>query len=313
MVDPPAHTRLRALVNRAFTPRRVSRLDEWMDEIISDLIADLDPVRPNLVDGFNNTLPIFVIAQLLGIPMERRQLVRKLADNITALLDPFRGFDADAMDATFDEFHTFVMELVAERRSDPREDLLSGLVMAEEGGDRLSADELFAIFGLILFAGHETTSGLLGNAQLALARFPEQHHVDPRSPRALAERSRGAHPVRHVGEVRSRVPRSATSLSEAKSSRPVPTSSCCSPWRIAILAGSPTPTCSNSIGSIPLRSRSVTASTTALARAWPAWRSARVSSRLLDVLGDYTVDTEAVTWKQSIVLRGPTYLPITAG
>jgi len=78
------------------------------------------------------------------------------------------------MNRDLQKFHEFVLGLAAERRADPKDDLMTGLALAEQDGDRLSEDELVAVFGMILFAGHETTAGLIGNALLALEQFPEQ-------------------------------------------------------------------------------------------------------------------------------------------
>lgn len=311
-VDPPDHARLRGLVNRAFTPRQVARLDERMDEIIDELIADLDPIKPDLVDGFNAPLPIYVIAELLGVPPERRAWIRTAATEITKLLDPFRGFDPEVMNRTLDDFHDYVVALAHERRADPQDDLITGLALAEDEGDRLSEDELVSVFGLIMVAGHDTTTGLLGNGMLALARFPEQRswiRDNPDQwPNAVEEL------IRFDTSVKSD-PRTA---------------------KHDIRLGEHTiPAGANVIAMLAMANRDQRRfdepDVLRLDRVDPSPISfghgihyciganlARMEirkglQRLLKTFGDYTIDSSDVEWKQSITLRGPSKLRIHAG
>ncbi len=311
-VDPPDHSRLRGLVNRAFTPRQVARLDERMDEILDELMAGLDPVAPELVDGFTAQFPIYVIAELLGVPAERRDWIRSAAVQITKLLDPFRGFDPDLMNSTLDDFHDYVVSLANQRRANPADDLITGLALAEDEGDRLSEDELVAIFGLIMIAGHDTTTGLLGTALLALAEFPEQRawiRDNPDQwPNAVEEL------IRFDTSVKSD-PRSA---------------------KHDIRLGEHTiPAGANIVAMLAMANRDQRQfedpDVLKLDRVDPAPISfghgihyclganlARMEirkglERLLDAYGDYTINPADVEWKQSITLRGPSKLRIHAG
>ncbi len=308
-VDPPDHTRLRGLVNRAFTPRQVARLDERMDTIIQDLIGELDPTNPDVVNGFNVAFPVHVISELLGVPKERWPWVREMSSAMSKLLDPFRGFDADEMNTALHAFHEYVLVLAAERRANPQDDLLTGLALAEHDGDRLSEDELVAVFGMILFAGHETTAGLLGNALLALERFPDQRawiRDNPDQwPNAVDEL------VRFDTSVRSD-PRAAA--------RDIPVG------ETVIPAGA------NIVMMLAMANRDPRRfddpNTLKLDRDDPAPISfghgihyclganlARMEIRkglaaLLDAFGDYTIDADQTQWKQSLTLRGPIHLAL---
>jgi len=172
--DPPDHTRLRSLVNRAFTPRVVENLrprvrqiaDELLDRVAGqgemDLIADL---------AF--PLPVIVIAELLGIPPADRELFRRWSNVLVENID-LNQSDASlrAGSLVAGELSDYLRAMIADRRRAPRDDLLSGLVAAEERGDRLSEAELIANCALLLAAGHETTVNLIGNGVLALLRAP---------------------------------------------------------------------------------------------------------------------------------------------
>lgn len=311
-VDPPAHTRLRGLVNRAFTPRQVAQLDERMDTIIDELVADLDPTKPDLVDGFTAPFPIHVIAELLGVPPERRAWVREMAASITRLLDPFRGFDPTAMNAALDEFHDYVLDLASQRRADPRDDLLTGLAMAEDGGDRLSEDELVSVFGLILTAGHDTTTGVLGNALLALARFPEQRQW-------IRE-----HPDRWPNAVEELIRFDTSVKSDPRAAK-----------HDLHLGGKTIPAGANIVVMLAMANRDPRRfedpDSLRLDRDDPSPISfghgihyclganlARMEirkglQRLLAEFGDYTIDETGVEWKPSITLRGPAAFSLVPG
>lgn len=177
LTDPPKHTRLRALVARAFTPRQVARLEDRMDAIINDLMADLNVHGGDVVAGFTTPFPLHVIAELLGLPPERWSWAAEMSAMATQLLDPFRAFNLEEMNLKLSEFHAYVLELADERRANPTEDMLTALAKVSHEGDRLSEDELVAVFGLILFAGHETTAGLMGTSIVNLAAYPEQRKL----------------------------------------------------------------------------------------------------------------------------------------
>jgi hypothetical protein len=176
MLDPPDHTRLRGLVAKAFTPRVVERLRPRIESLVEEL---LDRVAARgemeLVADFAEPLPVIVIAELLGLPREDRAQFKRWADELAVLVDPVAivgGFER--VQEAFDEICAYLRGIFAARRAAPRDDLISALVAAEERGDTLSEAELISTLILILGAGHETTTNLLGNAVLALLRHPDE-------------------------------------------------------------------------------------------------------------------------------------------
>jgi len=179
--DPPNHTRVRSLVNRAFTPKQVSRLDERMAAIIDDLIADFGESHETqrteieLMTDFAVPFPARVIAELFGMAPSEWKWLRDASSVGVQLLDPIQAFDPIEMDTMIDDLYERVIGLAEQRRAEPRNDLITGLALAEaDDGDRLSEDELVSIAGLILFAGHETTAAMFANSLLALYEHPEQ-------------------------------------------------------------------------------------------------------------------------------------------
>ncbi len=174
--DPPVHTRLRTLLNRAFTPRAIEGLRPHIEDIAASLLADAGRtgVRFDAVTGFAQPLPIIVIAELLGVPPEDRDQLKVWSTAIANTTNVLNTEDAlaAARQATV-ELIAYMDEIVAQRRAAPGADIMTALVQAEEGGERLSHDELLAFSILLLLAGHETTTNLIGNGLLALAEHPE--------------------------------------------------------------------------------------------------------------------------------------------
>ena len=175
--DPPVHTRLRSLLNRAFTPRAIDGLRPHVEEIAASLLAGADRAggRFDAVTGFAQPLPIIVIAELLGVPPSDRDRLKEWSTaiaNTTNVLNTEPALAA-ARQATL-ELIAYMDEVVAQRRTAPGADIMTALVQAEEGGERLSHDELLAFSILLLLAGHETTTNLIGNGLLALTEHPEQ-------------------------------------------------------------------------------------------------------------------------------------------
>lgn len=174
--DPPRHTRLRTLVSKAFTPRRVRELRPRIEAIVDHLLdTAADEGEIDVIAAFAYPLPITVIAELLGVDPDQRAFFReesqKIALSIGPSADPYAAAHADEgrgrLVAYFDD-------LIARRRADPRDDLVSAIVGAEERGDLLNHGELRAMLLLLLIGGHETTVNLIGNGLLALLRNPEQ-------------------------------------------------------------------------------------------------------------------------------------------
>ncbi len=173
-LDPPAHTRLRLLVSKAFTPRAVAQLHERIQQITDEL---LDTVagreRFDLVATLGYPLPVTVIAEMLGVRPRDLHLFKGwsnvLALSVKALLTPDQ---IRAIKQAADEAYAYFETIIDERRRQPRDDLVSALLAAEEEGDRLTREEMLAVMLLILVAGNETTRNLIGNGMLALLRNP---------------------------------------------------------------------------------------------------------------------------------------------
>ncbi len=176
LMNPPDHTRLRALVRQAFTPRAVERLRGRIEAVVQELLdaADERGGGMDCIASFAAPLPVVVIAELVGADPKDRTRLKRWSDDFAPILD--RTTDATRLApaaraaATLREYFR---GLVAERCSHPREDLVSALVAAREDGDALSEDELLAVCIFLLAAGHETTTNLIGNGVLALLRHPD--------------------------------------------------------------------------------------------------------------------------------------------
>lgn len=175
--DQPYHTRVRALVNRAFTPRSVEVLRPRVRALVAELTKELRGAgETDFLAGFAFTLPVVVIGDYLGVPEEGRQDLRRWAEDLGAVIF-VSGNDADRLrkgEQAMEQLAAFLRPVIAARRAEPREDLLSGMVAAQERGDFLSEDEVLANAILMVFAGHETTMNLLANGMVAFARFPDQ-------------------------------------------------------------------------------------------------------------------------------------------
>jgi cytochrome P450 len=187
-IDGADHRRLRGLVSKAFTPRRVARLRPRLEATVEDLLdrvaerGEMEAVR-----DLANPLPVIAIAELLGVPTEDRDRFGSWSARLVQLLDPFqgRGGARPMVEATREIFDYF-RPLLAERRTNPRDDLLSAMIAAEQDGERLDEIDLLALSSLLLVAGHETTSNLIGNAVLLLLRFPEERKRLQDDPSLLA-------------------------------------------------------------------------------------------------------------------------------
>ena len=166
-LDPPRHRQLRNLVTQAFTPRAVTRLSTRITEIVTQLLDQVAPSgRMDIIDDLAYPLPVIVIAEMLGIPPKDRARFKKWSDAIVDALGTDKAGPRDEMDAYFLE----IMEL---RRAQPQDDLVSALLNAQVDGEHLTQAELLSFFLLLLVAGNETTTNLIGNALLCLSDFPE--------------------------------------------------------------------------------------------------------------------------------------------
>jgi cytochrome P450 len=172
--DPPGHTRLRRLVSKAFTARRVEGLRPRVQEITDALLDRITPRgAAELIGEFALPLPVTVIGELLGVPEVDRDRFRSWTDE---MLD--RPFDPRSdmarVTAARERMHGYLADLVAAKRAHPADDLLTDLVEATDEGERLDGQELLAMIFLLLIAGYVTTVSLIGNGTLALLRHPDQ-------------------------------------------------------------------------------------------------------------------------------------------
>ncbi len=190
-MDPPDHTRLRGLVARAFTPRRIEALRSTTEAIAAELIDGLKARgrEADLIEAFAYPLPVRVICALLGVPPADEAKFTEWSRAIARGLDPavLRSPALDAeIDAQRQELRAYLTDLLVARRKAPGDDLLSALAAVDVDGDQISSGEVLALALLLLVAGHETTVNLIGNGTLALLRAPDQLALLRRSPELIA-------------------------------------------------------------------------------------------------------------------------------
>ena len=171
--DPPDHTRLRALVNQAFTPRRIAQMAGQVQTITNELLEAIqDMGEADLIASFALPMPVRIIAELLGIPAGDQA---RVADWSQAIISPgSRNLNYSTRKRKVRAFVNYLQRMFAIRQETPQDDLISALVQAEEAGERLNEAELSSMVALLLVTGHETTVNLLGNGALALLQYPEQ-------------------------------------------------------------------------------------------------------------------------------------------
>jgi cytochrome P450 len=174
-MDPPDHTRIRRLVSGAFTPKAIAGLEPWIRETAGRLLESADAAAGfDLIDALAFPLPIAVICHLLGVPGQDQASFRAWGHAVAADLEPQTSQSAASQSRSAELALTaYLRDLVAKRRADPDESLLSALVAAEEDGDRLSSAEVVSTALLLLVAGFETTVNLIGNGTVALLGEPE--------------------------------------------------------------------------------------------------------------------------------------------
>jgi cytochrome P450 len=179
--DPPRHTKLRAIISRAFTPRVVAGMEPRIRQLSRELIdRKVGLGEMDLATDFSIPLPMMVIAEMLGVPAADRPRFRQWGEAVLGLSDTVSG-GADqaiqagkAFTAAKAEARAYLTDLIAKRRAKPQDDLLTRLVEAEVDGERLTHEEILSFFLLLLLAGTETTTNLLNNAILCFIEFPDQ-------------------------------------------------------------------------------------------------------------------------------------------
>jgi len=167
-MDPPDHTRIRSLVGQAFTPRRVEQLGPRVEQAADELLGQLDDTDggADLMSGYAFPLPIAVICDLLGVPSEARRDFRSWTDT---LIIPEAGADPRR---AMTEMLAYLVGLLGAKRAHPGDDLISALIQARDGDDRLDESELIGLVFLLLWAGYETTVDLIGNGLLRILADP---------------------------------------------------------------------------------------------------------------------------------------------
>jgi len=208
--DPPDHTRLRGLVSRAFTPRVVEVMRPHIQDIVDGLLDRVEGARTmDVIEDLAYPLPVRVICEMLGVPASDQDVFRHWSTDIARSLDAaVLPVESDAIPRGRDArlaLADYFRRLIAKRRKDPKTDLLSALIAAEEEGNKLSEGELVSTCMLLLIAGHETTVNLIGNGLLALLQHPDQMRLLKNDPAliqtAVEELLRFDGPVQRTGRM----------------------------------------------------------------------------------------------------------------
>jgi cytochrome P450 len=180
-LDPPDHTRLRRLVSKAFVPRVVKALEPDITVMVDGLLDSIEQRGAfDVIADLAYPLPVAVICRLLGVPIEDEPEFSRASALLAQALDPFITLTGEAPEGVERRLQAgqwlreYLHGLIDTRRGAPRDDLISGLIAAEEGGDQLTEDEIVATCNLLLIAGHETTVNLIANATQAMLREPSQ-------------------------------------------------------------------------------------------------------------------------------------------
>lgn len=309
--DPPLHTRLRPVVSRAFTPRQVRRLGPRVRQLAARLLADIgDDPAPDLVATFAEPLPIQVIAELIGVPEERWPWVAQTSAMLRRMADPFVVLGPAEVDATCDEITSYYGHLADQRLAEPRDDLLTALAHAEAEEAQIDRSELISLLAILLLAGHETTTGAIGNAVVALGRNPDQRELVRQRPdlwpnaveellrfdTVLQTDPRTALETTTVAGKTIKKGQNLTVMLGAANRDP---RRFVDPDRLRVDREDPAPL---SFGHGLHHCIGAALARLELCTALPA---------VIDVLGDYTVDLDHdVTWKTSLAFRSPSRLRI---
>lgn len=175
MSDPPKHTRLRSLANKAFTPRVVEDMRTHIQAIADQLIDEVDKAgKMDVIGDLGFRLPVMVICEMLGVAPEDRDRFKRWSDDLALFLGDYRraAEHVEVAQRSALDMIDYLGGIINECRQRPRGDLISALVAAEEDGEMFSEDELFSMFVLLQVGGHETTMNLIGNGMLALLQNP---------------------------------------------------------------------------------------------------------------------------------------------
>ncbi len=186
--DPPDHARLRKLVSKAFTPRAIAALQKRIEQIVETHLDAVMPAgRMDVIGDLANPLPVIVIADMLGIPHRDREQFKQWSDEAVRDFDFISIEDFRRAGEAFRALRAYLFNAIEARRREPRDDILSALIMAEEDGEQLDTEEIYGTCALLLVAGNETTTNLIGNGLLALLRHPEQLEWLRETPEAMPQ------------------------------------------------------------------------------------------------------------------------------
>jgi cytochrome P450 len=170
--DSPDHTRLRALVHKAFTPRLIEQMRDQIQALTNELLDEAEPkCGMDLIADFALPLPLTIIGRILGVPAEDNHKFHRWTKT---LLSAGTNMNYFVVIPTMMRFMGYLKKLIKKRRAYPKDDLVTALVQAKDGSDQLSGDEVLAMIFLLLVAGHETTVNLIGSGSLALLEHPDQ-------------------------------------------------------------------------------------------------------------------------------------------
>ncbi len=310
-LDPPRHTRMRSLVGKGFTPSKVAEMEAHIRDIaLEHLEPALERGTFDFIADFAGKLPMDVISELVGVPRADRAEIRRLADLVVHREDGVFDVPPAGMEAAF-ALVGYYQAMVDERRRSRRDDLTSALLDAEIDGDKLSDDEIIAFLFLMVVAGNETTTKLLGNAWYWGWRNPDERAKPFADRGRVVELDRRDAALRHLepdaaagdpgahGAARHPDPRGRAG-SCSWSARPTATS-----------PSSPRPTATTSTATPAGWSASAAGGTSAWAPRWPASRPGSGSAELVDRVATYDVDPEGIERVHSINVRGLAALPTT--
>ena len=206
-LDPPDHTRLRGLVSRAFTPRQIAKMEDHIRDTAHRLLDEVEGENEfDLMANLAALLPTVVIAEMIGVPTSDRDDFKEWSDKFARVLEPnLTEREQEDVFNTALVFDRYFKDIIAQRRKDPREDLVSRLIEAQEEGDTLTDAEMIVTLRLLLVAGNETTTNLIGNGLKALLEHPEQLELLRQRPElldnAIEEMLRYDSPVQLDGRV----------------------------------------------------------------------------------------------------------------
>lgn len=191
--EPPKHTRLRSLVQKAFTPNRINALQPNINQLCEQLLSRAQSKLNSqgyfdILADFAEPLPVLVIADLLGVPREMANDLRRWSQDIVKMYEFGRTRDQEIQaQLSGSEFVSYISNLAAARRLDPQDDLITALVEVEEQGEKLNEHELIAMCVLLLNAGHEASVNGFGNGMVALFNNPEQLELLANEPRKFSQ------------------------------------------------------------------------------------------------------------------------------